>query len=108
MTSGGVQAPQHHLLSYGARKSIWEGTLHNVPKGVEREGKVQAEGTQPEHRWAAGPGCWAAGQKRLVWGAMCYEITCGEAGGTIYSNPPGTTHAHRTSLELPHTPGPCT
>lgn len=62
-TASRVQASQHHLLSQGARTSVWEETLHNSLKAGVGEGKFQAEGTQPNHRGVAGPGCWAAGQQ---------------------------------------------
>lgn len=77
-------------------------TINSLKEGGE-EGKVQTEGTQLDHRWLLG-----SGAASLVWRAKCYGETSGRAGGTIPSNLLGTTHAHQTSLELSHTPGPCT
>lgn len=78
------------------------------PKGSRRGRQGSSRGDTTRAQVGSRARLLGCRAERLVWGAVCYEITSGEAGGAIHSNPPGPTGAQRTSQELPRTLGPCT
>lgn len=104
--SRGVQASQHHRLSQGARTIVCEETLHNSPKAGVGQCKVQAEGTQPEHRGAAGPGCWAAGQQASSGELSAMKIPQGTlvAPYRLAISRPPTATRHRWNIPILQAP----